>query len=93
MGVSLELPVAASGQGDLVLPDFWRQGVEVVGEDQLAGLVPLACLKRSSDSQLLGAIEQNLLQPFMKVFLASPAGASIQGVSAPLLGSWDTTLG
>ena len=42
MGVSLELPVSTSSQGDLVFPVVGGQSVELVVEDQLAGGVPFA---------------------------------------------------
>ena len=35
----------------------------------------------------MAAIEQNVPQQFLNVLLASPAGAGVQGGSAPLLGS------
>ena len=39
----------------------------------------------------VGTIEQSLPQLFLKVLLASPTEAGVQGGAAPLLGSWGTT--
>ncbi len=55
VSVGLELPVATSCQGDLVLPVGRRQGVEVVGEDQgsrLLNFFPSSLYNIGDDSVL-----------------------------------------
>ena len=70
--------------------NFWWKAS--LAKNSLAILLGFSFSSKSNIS-ILGTIEQNLPQTFLKVLFGLSGRSGVQGGSVAKLGSWDTTLG